>query len=82
MKGCDSTREQLEVLRDAKDRGLFKEKQTVVSHAVPSADNARISSAVSKTEDRERIKKMKSTDKIGEALKNIDKNPIFRGRKN
>jgi hypothetical protein len=83
MKGCDSTREQLEVLRDAKDRGLFKEKQTVVSHAVPNlAENARISSASSKTGDLERTKKMKSTDKIGEALKSIDNNPIFRGRKN
>jgi len=83
IKGCDSIREQVEVLREAKDRGLFKEKQTVVSHAVPTlADNARISSASSKTEDRERTRKMKSTDKIGEALKTIDNNPIFRGRKN
>jgi chromosome segregation ATPase len=83
MKGCDSTREQLEVLRDAKDRGLFKEKQAVVSHAVPNLEqNARISSAASKTEDQERKKKMKSTDKIGEALKTMNSNPIFRGKRN
>jgi hypothetical protein len=82
IKGSDSVRESLEFLRDAKDRGLFKEKQAVVSHAVPTLEqNARISSASSKTEDRERIKKMKSTDKIGEALKNIDDNPIFRGKR-
>lgn len=83
MKGCDSTRESLEVLRDAKDRGLFKEKQAVVSHAVPNLEqNARISSAASKTEDQERKKKMKSTDKIGEALKTMNSNPIFRGKRN
>lgn len=82
IKGSDSVRESLEFLRDAKDRGLFKEKQAVVSHAVPTLEqNARISSASSKTEDRERIKKMKSTDKIGEALKSIDDNPIFRGKR-
>lgn len=83
MKGCDSTREQLEVLRDAKDRGMFKEKQTVVSHAVPALDDgARLSSASTKTEQEARKTKMKSTEKIGEALRNINDNPIFRGKRN
>jgi hypothetical protein len=82
IKGCDSARESLDVLRDAKDRGLFKERQTVVSHATPGLENnARISSSSTKTATEENKKKMKSTEKIGEALKNINDNPIFRGKR-
>jgi hypothetical protein len=81
VKGCDNAREAYEAIREEKAKGLFKDKTIQVSHAVPSADQgARVSGNVQTQAQRESIKKMSSTQKIGLALESIKQNPIYRGR--
>jgi DNA repair exonuclease SbcCD ATPase subunit len=81
IKGCDSVREQVDVLREAKDKGLFKDKTTIVSHAVPDInEGARLSSSSQKQEEERKRKSLSSNEKIGSALKNLKGNPIFRGK--
>jgi len=80
-KSCDSTREAVDVIRDAKDKGMFRDRTTVVSHAVPSVEQgARMSSATQKQEQATQNAKLTPVQKIGEGLKGIQSNPIFRGR--
>lgn len=81
VKGCDSTREAVDAIRDARSEGLFRDKTIQVSHAVPSVDQgARISGRVTTQEQKDKEKKMTPNEKIGAALQGLKSNPIYRGR--
>lgn len=72
IKGSDNTEDALLLLAEAKLNGLFEEKQIVVNHGVPGADNgARLTSEQQKNAELEDRKKMSSVNKISNALKNI-----------
>jgi uncharacterized protein YukE len=81
VKGCDSVREAVDAIRDARAEGLFRDRTIQVSHAVPNVDQgARISGNVQRQEQRDKIEKMTATEKIGVALQGLKSNPIYRGR--
>lgn len=72
VKGAGDSRDAIVALGEAKIQGLFEDKTVVVNHTVPGAnDGARSSSERMEEQNRNRREKMSSSQKIGEALKNI-----------
>lgn len=82
VKGAGDSREALVALSEAKLKGMFEDKLTIVNHSVPGAqDGARASKERLEEADRQRREKMSSSQKIGEALKQIKSgtpNNVFR----
>lgn len=82
VKGSGDPREALTVITEAKLKGMFEDKTVVVNHSVPNAyDGAR--SSKERLEEAEKAKRanMSSSQKIGEALKQIksgNSNSVFR----
>jgi DNA repair exonuclease SbcCD ATPase subunit len=82
VKGAEDPREALTIIQEAKLRGMFEDKTVVVNHSVPGAsDGARSSNERLKEAEMDRRMKMNSSQKIGEALKQIKSgtpNNVFR----
>lgn len=82
VKGAGDSREALVALSEAKLKGMFEDKLTIVNHSVPGAsDGARASKERLEEVERQRREKMNSSQKIGEALKQIKSgtpNNVFR----
>lgn len=82
VKGAGDSREALVALSEAKIKGMFDDKTVIVNHSVPSAqDGARASKERLEEAERQRRTNMNSSQKIGEALKQIKSgspNNVFR----
>lgn len=82
VKGAGDSREALVALSEAKIKGMFDDKTIVVNHSTPGAsDGARSGKERMEEVERSRRDKMSSSQKIGEALKNIksgNPNSVFR----
>jgi len=82
VKGAEDSREALTIIQEAKLKGMFEDKTVVVNHSVPGAnDGARSSNERLQQAERDRREKMNSSQKIGEALKQIKSgtpNNVFR----
>lgn len=82
VKGAGDSREALVALSEAKIKGMFDDKTVIVNHSVPSAqDGARASRERLEEAERQRRSSMNSSQKIGEALKQIKSgspNNVFR----
>lgn len=82
VKGAGDYREALVALSEAKIKGMFDDKLTIVNHSVPGAqDGARASKERLDEAERQRRVSMNSSQKIGEALKQIKSgtpNNVFR----
>lgn len=82
VKGAGDSREALVALSEAKLKGMFDDKLTILNHSVPGAqDGARASKERLEEVERQRREKMNSSQKIGEALKQIKSgtpNNVFR----
>lgn len=82
VKGAVDHREALVALSEAKIKGMFDDKTIIVNHSVPGAqDGARSSKERLEESERKRRESMNSSQKIGEALKNIksgNPNSVFR----
>lgn len=82
VKGAGDSREALVALSEAKIKGMFDDRLSIVNHSVPGAqDGARATKERLEDVERKRREKMSSSQKIGEALKAINsgqKNNVFR----
>lgn len=82
VKGAEDNREALSIIQEAKLKGMFEDKTVVVNHSVPGAsDGARASKERLEEAERKRRESMNSSQKIGEALKQIKSgtpNNVFR----
>jgi len=82
VKGAGDPREALVAITEAKLKGMFEDKTVVVNHSVPNAyDGARSSSERLQEAEKTRRASMNSSQKIGEALKQIksgNPNSVFR----
>lgn len=82
IKGAGDSREALIALSEAKIKGMFDDKTVIVNHSVPGAqDGARASKERLEDAERQRRDRMNSSQKIGEALKQIKSgspNNVFR----
>ncbi len=82
VKGAGDSREALVALSEAKLKGMFDDKTVIVNHSVPNAhDGARASKERLEEAERQRRVGMNSSQKIGEALKQIKSgtpNNVFR----
>jgi len=82
VKGADDSREALTMIQEAKLKGMFEDKTVIVNHSVPGAnDGARSSNERLREAEGDRRAKMNSSQKIGEALKQIksgNPNTVFR----
>jgi len=82
VKGAEDSREALTIIQEAKLKGMFEDKTVVVNHSVPGAnDGARSSNERLQEVEKDRRAKMNSSQKIGEALKQIKSgtpNNVFR----
>jgi DNA repair exonuclease SbcCD ATPase subunit len=82
VKGAGDSREALVALSEAKLKGMFDDKTVIVNHSVPTAhDGARASNERLQEAERQRRTSMNSSQKIGEALKQIKSgtpNNVFR----
>ncbi len=84
VKGFSDPREGWSALAEAKAQGLFEDKTIVVNHDVPGAkDGARITKEKLESDERDKIKKMTSAQKIKAGLDSIrggNPNSVFRER--
>lgn len=84
VKGAGDYQDALVALNEAKLSGVFDEKQIVVNHDVPGANNgARATKDTLDNAAKEQRQKMSSSQKIGAALKEIRggaSNSAFKGR--
>lgn len=72
VKGAGESRDALVALHEAKLKGIFEDKTIVVNHSVPGAtDGARVSKDRLDEIERQRRSSMSSSQKIGEALKQL-----------
>lgn len=82
VKGAGDPREALVAITEAKLKGMFEDKTVIVNHSVPNAyDGARSSSERLQEAEKARRSSMNSSQKIGEALKQIksgNPNSVFR----
>lgn len=82
VKGAGDYREALVALSEAKIKGMFDDKSIIVNHSVPGAqDGARATKERLEEVERQRRERMNSSQKIGEALKQIksgNANSVFR----
>jgi chromosome segregation ATPase len=82
VKGAGDPRDALIALNEAKLKGMFEDKTSVVNHSVPgAADGARATKERLETADSERRKSMSSQAKIKaglDAIKSGQPNSVFR----
>jgi hypothetical protein len=81
-KGAGDARDALITISEAKLKGMFEDRTVIINHSVPGAsEGARSSKERMEMNDKERRAKLSSTQKIGEALKDIRSgapNSVFR----
>lgn len=81
-KGAGDARDALITISEAKLKGMFEDRTVIVNHSVPGAsEGARSSKERMEMNDKDRRAKLSSTQKIGEALKDIRSgtpNSVFR----
>lgn len=84
VKGAGDARDAIVALTEAKIKGMFEDKISVVNHSVPNAyDGARSSKEKLQEAEIARRSKLTGQQKIAEAIKGIrsgEKNPAYRSK--
>lgn len=84
VKGAGDARDAIIALTEAKIKGMFEDKISVVNHSVPGAyDGARSSKEKLEEAEKSRRSKLTGQQKISEAIKGIrsgEKNPAYRSK--
>jgi DNA repair exonuclease SbcCD ATPase subunit len=83
VKGAGDSRDALIAINEAKLKGIFEDKKVVVNHSVPGANTgARVSQNQLDANEKERRKKMSSSDLIKEGLKQAGRTSAPKMNKN